>query len=492
MFCHLLHSWPVARALLKTASLLVPRAGRPEWLREWRSELWHVGCSLSVNGARAVHGEPEITAFCAGAFKDAYTLRQHAIRQRAAIWLALGSPSRCLLFLTSILLVSIALACAVPQVRHVLWGSGTGSTDHLVLVSHEGSFDESAPSIRFDEYLAWKNTGHAFAKRLIFYRVVQQRVATQHARGAEFRIAYASNGLLQVLTPTLTRIAPANRGDEAEALVSQHVWRKFFRDSTQPTLVIAGKSVPVVAAAQGATWPIPGAMDIILLESDRALHASSRRSVGFMLAPGIEKAVSHDDPRHPYILAYRDSGPAERYECATLSQRRTPPYMFFLFTLLLACIALPATTPLPLGDFPADQHAPRAIPRMRRWVFLACKMLLAVAPVYPLSLAAVYSVLPAGSPHAELSQLALSFGALLFTLRWVLRDQRKRCPNCLRLLASPAHVGHPSRSFLAWHGTEMLCPGGHGLLYIPEHPTSWCSTQRWQSLDTSWAGLFTA
>jgi hypothetical protein len=78
----------------------------------------------------------------------------------------------------------------------------------------------------------------------------------------------------------------------------------------------------------------------------------------------------------------------------------------------------------------------------------------------------------------------------LFGLRWVLRDQRQRCPVCLRRLTHPAHVGEASRSFLAWNGTELICAGGHGLLHIPEIQTSWFSTQRWLYLDPSWDVLF--
>ena len=47
-----------------------------------------------------------------------------------------------------------------------------------------------------------------------------------------------------------------------------------------------------------------------------------------------------------------------------------------------------------------------------------------------------------------------------------------------------------SRNFLAWNGTELICAGGHGLLHIPELPTSWFSTQRWLYLDASWGSLF--
>ena len=43
---------------------------------------------------------------------------------------------------------------------------------------------------------------------------------------------------------------------------------------------------------------------------------------------------------------------------------------------------------------------------------------------------------------------------------------------------------------LAWYGTELICVKGHGLLHVPEIPTSSYSRQRWLRLDPSWRELF--
>jgi hypothetical protein len=85
-----------------------------------------------------------------------------------------------------------------------------------------------------------------------------------------------------------------------------------------------------------------------------------------------------------------------------------------------------------------------------------------------------------------------NFGLLassMLAARWVLLDQRRRCPVCLRSLTHPVHIGTPSETFLEWYGTESLCSRGHGLLHTPEVPASY-STQQWLSLDASWQELF--
>src|SRR6202044_2074436 len=81
------------------------------------------------------------------------------------------------------------------------------------------------------------------------------------------------------------------------------------------------------------------------------------------------------------------------------------------------------------------------------------------------------------------------FGSL-FAVRWIRADQRKRCPVCLRLLANPVRIGESSRILLEWHGTELMCLRGHGMLYVPEWPPIWTARQRWLQLGPSWGGFF--
>jgi hypothetical protein len=75
-------------------------------------------------------------------------------------------------------------------------------------------------------------------------------------------------------------------------------------------------------------------------------------------------------------------------------------------------------------------------------------------------------------------------------MRWVLDDQRNRCPVCLRLLSNPVRIGQSSHMFLEWHGTELMCLHGHGLLHVPARPSIWFTRQRWMDLGPSWSGLF--
>jgi hypothetical protein len=148
------------------------------------------------------------------------------------------------------------------------------------------------------------------------------------------------------------------------------------------------------------------------------------------------------------------------------------PFRSFLAIVGYACVIMPSTTRFSLGEYPANGCA------FRRWVFLAAKLLLVLALFYFGAMTSTHL------RHAAGSGILFLLWSCIFAFRWILADQRRRCPVCLHLLSHPVHVGQASRIFLGWDGTEFLCRKGHGLLHVPQTPTSWYGTQRWLSLDT--------
>jgi hypothetical protein len=79
-------------ALLHLASLLVRDPDRPEWLAEWKSELWYVLHDSHDAGREALW-------FCLGAFRDAAWLRISGADSEARRLPLLQSPLRCLALL---------------------------------------------------------------------------------------------------------------------------------------------------------------------------------------------------------------------------------------------------------------------------------------------------------------------------------------------------------------------------------------------------------
>jgi hypothetical protein len=64
-----------------------------------------------------------------------------------------------------------------------------------------------------------------------------------------------------------------------------------------------------------------------------------------------------------------------------------------------------------------------------------------------------------------------------------LADQQLRCRVCLQCLAFPIRIGCPGCLLLEWSGTELLCPGGHGALYVPYHASCWDEAEHWVALE---------
>jgi hypothetical protein len=120
---------------------------------------------------------------------------------------------------------------------------------------------------------------------------------------------------------------------------------------------------------------------------------------------------------------------------------------------------------------------------LRRGIFLVLKIALVQSIVLCGSIVQVLR-----GPLGGFTGLAAGTAAVL-ALRWVITDQLRRCPMCLRLLTNPIIIGTPSRTFLEWYGTESTCPHGHGLLHTSEISSSY-SRPQWLSLGNSWTALF--
>jgi hypothetical protein len=491
----LLRSLPSSLFILRIAAWLVPGQERAEWLAEWQAELWHVWHSRQSKSRGRFRGSPEITDFCLGAFRDACWLRwnnPHSTRRRA---LRAGSASRCSVTLALWAGISLLVGLSLPGVRKAVSPSPYRDADGLVMISSGGYAGAQSPSIRFQDYQSWKtSTRHLFTD-LAFYQPMRRRVHVTKHRGAELSIARASDNIFKLLHLEILPIGPEkSNGDYAAKLfLSQRAWRESF--GGDPHLIgsvteIAGLRVLIAGVFSQDSWPFPGQLDAWLIEDERNLNLLNLKSKGFVLAhlQASESRPRADEWRD--LTVPRENGIPDHFDCISLAQRARLPFSILLFTLIVALIALPATTALPLGEYP--RHSGR-LPwpvRMRRWIFLWSKFALVVPLVCFTSLDAAYGSHPLNSTTAQYIQLAISFFGFLFAFRWILEDQRKRCPVCLRVLSHPVRVGLASRSFLAWNGTELICAGGHGLLHIPELPTSWFGTQRWQYLDPSWGSLF--
>jgi hypothetical protein len=479
----------LAHINVRAASLLVPRAERANWTAEWTAELHHL-CHASQDEIESSQADP--LAFSLGAFHDAYWIRYDRLRSNGLPALRSGSAARCMIILAAAAFAAFVVCLAMPGARDALQLLPYRHSADLVMISSNGFAGTQAPSIALTDYEEWTTDTANLFTQIAFYRPTTKPVYVAHHDSVPLSVAQASDNLLEVLGPRAYAAMPAPKTGEPRLLLSRTTWRTLY--AGDPNLVgssadIGGQPVFIAAILPDDHWRLPGKMDALLLEDQSDLAKLPSRTRGFVIARIRNSAFP--PPRGGWRKMVETRNKVTRgFDCISVSHLRGQPSFVFLFALLLASLALPATTALPLGDLPHRRdHLPLAV-NLRRWVFLFVKFALVILVVDLYSTDLAYGLCSSDPIRALYVQLGTAFPALLFGFRWVLQDQRKRCPECLRLLSSPARVGQASCNFLSWNGTELFCVQGHGLLHIPELPTSWFSTQRWLCLDSSWRGLF--
>ena len=473
-------------AMLRSASLVVPRQQRAEWWEEWRAEAWHVRQACTSNRITSWGAEREIASFCMGAFQDAWCLRSQLLPKRIPLATTTGSARQCLLLLAGLAVASFIVAMLLPAVRGEFHLSPYVDAEHLVLLRDAQYKVDSVPTITAGQFDLWTKRPQTLFDHLAFYQMRREQLRLGEAAEP---IAYASPNLLQLLGLPIRFASTEEQGNGLPKLIlSDELWRKSFdkdRHIAGRIVRVGDRHAVIAGVAPKNAWELPGQpVAWLLLPVGQLAPGAAGFALGH-LKPG---QISRGD--RWYLSVHGPQGTAQDLLCVSLAERLHRPWKIVLLGILLACLSLPATTSIPLGDYRVTSKELPWSTRLRRWRFLTGKIVLLLTFVSFASLDFAHLVPFLNPVWRENLQLISSFVICLFGLRWVLRDQRQRCPLCLGKLTHPARVGEPSRNFLAWNGTELICAGGHGLLHIPEFATSWFRTQRWLYLDPSWESLF--
>jgi hypothetical protein len=443
--------------LLWGASLLVPGWRRSQWSHEWRTELWYVlrECSCKANARpRSIR---EATAFCLGAYQDAIWLRRRSWQEQRLLSRAAGSPYVCLLLLIGASLVtwgiahmSSRVAAGMSRIQVYPWQASTTGTPcdcPFDLTVGRGSFE--ATRLLFD----------GFSK----YQITQETVWSEKMPRSKWTVARARSDFFDVLhLPVLFTDNVARVPDRLPHVVlSQDTWiRNFGRklNIAGAKLHVGSVDAIVVGVASRDSMGFPGRATAWLLGPDPQLGSSKSE----FIAGHLSRAGYVDDGRWGLSVG----------------------------GILLGFLVLPFISRPSIGEYGSGSQKPSLVRRGRFWAFLFAKVPICSAIAFYASVDLACLLVPPFSPSSPYVQATSSVALCLIGLTWACRDQKRRCPICLGRMAHPVQVGQPSRTFLEWNGTELVCEDGHILLHIPEVRTSWFSSQRWVSLDGSWGFLF--
>jgi hypothetical protein len=446
--------------LIRAASLAVPARKRAEWLQEWRAELWYAGQECFSEGIPDLRSIWRATAFCFGAFCDAFFLQRRSWQGQRTCPRTLarirGSASWSLALLSAIFFSAWGIARVSPRVNVGM------STVHVY--TWQPADPRALPcDCAMDLTISGRpaQTVQQFFDGFAHYTIAQQTVSAPGVARSDWTIAHAGLDFFRVLQLPVSILGRAGGSPQVQVVLSRDRWIHDFHgdpDIAGTRMHVGSVEAVIAGIALGNSAGLPGRADAWLLDSVPRAPAGGQVFVAGHLSPA----------------GYFNEG------CWTLS----------LGGIFLAFVTLPFITNQAMSGYSWEPARPSPAQRYRFWTFLLARAALLLAIAYYTSMDFAFSLLQPYSQFSGYFQCGTAFAICLAGLSWVFRDQQRRCPVCLRRMEHAAEVGDPSRTFLAWSGTELVCASGHALLHIPGTPTSWFAGPRWVCLDGSWQFLF--
>ncbi len=186
--------------------------------------------------------------------------------------------------------------------------------------------------------------------------------------------------------------------------------------------------------------------------------------------------------------------PSSQLQVVTVAAQMHRSLVSLVWFFLLATASAALVVGLRLASHRIGRLPDGAAVRTLWLGFFALKssLLMALAALLAWGLVHWITTWTAGSsyPIADEYSIWLYLPLAIVALSWSVSDQRSRCRACLRRLEQPVEIGRTGSVLLNWAGTELVCPDGHGVLYLPDSPENALDQDRWTKLDESWESLF--
>jgi hypothetical protein len=387
--------------------------------------------------------------------------------------------------------------------------AGVYSAPHLALVPRLPDGDPARLVIGFQrlpfsppregppvlDFSYWKNEARSFDGLAAFHL---QKFYLADPSGETERIqgGRVSSDFFSVLgvKPALGRaFLPEDAAAKRRLVVlSDRFWKKKMGASPKAAgriMVLDGIEHEVVGVMSADFWFLSRQVEFWVLLPSRPNYFVS--AVG-RLKPGIEARQAQDEVRR--LESAGGGQPAVRLlalkDLAAAPARMTR-WAFPRALALVMLIALVYVLPLLRSNDPPGMRTGAAF---RVWSFVLLKALAGFLAVAALWLVMAGRLAP---PEVEFgSYEGLFVPAWLFLLAacgvvgWALLDQNSRCPRCLHRLRMPLQTGSWSSLVVNRPGTELICPFGHGKLYVPGTNLLGPASTRWTSYHDMWQELF--
>lgn len=488
----------VARSIIWLASWIVPTRQRTGWRESSIRQVWHWCQFLAEHDQLTFEHKLELARFCWNAFPAAFWMRfdQQVFRQRRDR--LLRSPSLLLSSLSFGVVVLIVVSGIIPQMRALI-ASPIPDPDHVCVISLNGKFRRVHSETLLNLAAAWKDSRYVSDVAAFSWGASELASARRTLPVLSAKVApdfFKVLGLRAIAGRVFH--AGDDNGCSGCILLSHEIWRLQFH--SDPSVI--GREVTVDGIPRQIIGVLP--RDFYLLSPEVSVwtmldagtpsftNAVERIGAIARVVPNVTTRQVESDlvdrtENAGYIL------PASLLTVASgRDELRKYVSSYFLFLLLAvgsAMLIVSVRFSTGVGRAPISRGD-----RLRWWSFLVAKtvLLLAFSGLLAWTSLRWLSVYFFGSVQPMTNGVALWLFLILSIapLSWAIRDQQKRCRVCLQRLGTPIQIGVPGHVLLDWSGTEMVCPQGHGVLYLPDSPANWLERDRWDNLDDSWAGLF--
>ena len=492
-----------SRSMVWTASWLVPRPSRAHWRSEQNRKFWHWCHFLAESGQLTAYNRVLIARHCWALFPGAFWLRfDHERFQSRSQRISRSSIA----FLAALAMVAIALVLSsgIISAARTAFSAPVPHASRLVLITLDGNgingkFSRTRSDTLLDLASIWSKSKLAdglspfsWAPGTLLLQRRDLPVATARVGPGFFTTLDVKAARGRTFTPDDVHNCPDC------VLLSYPVWRHEFNAESG----IVGRTIDLNGTPKTVIGVLPA--NFRLLSSGIAvwgmidpamLFTNFQRRVGAVArlhgdttAVGLQRDLVDLTESGGYIH------PSSQLAVTTVAQQVRQSLVNTIWFVLLATACAVLVVVLRrssngLGHLPVELKA-RII-----WLgFFAAKssLLLAIAAVIAWGLVHWISNWTVGStyPMVDEYSLWLFLPLAIAALSWSVRDQQQRCRACLRRLQLPVEIGRPGSVLLNWAGTEMVCPEGHGVLYLPDSPANSLDQDRWNKLDESWESLF--
>ncbi len=485
-----------------TAACLLPRSERATWRAGQQRRFWHWCHFLSESGQLTAQNQLIVARACWHLFPEAFWIRFDRDRFRAGARAFIGSPA----LLLGALIITVALLLLgsgiVPAMR-AAFAAPVANSDRIVVITLDGSgingkYSRTRSDTLLDLSSIWAKSSLADGLTPFSWGPGTLLLPNRDLPIATARVGPAFFSTVGVKAMIGRTFIPADVQDCPTCVVlSYPLWQRELR--ADPNIV--GKQVVINSSPHPVVGVLPAKFRLISsgiavwgLIDPATLFTNFQRRVGAFahLREGatpvrLQTELSDLTESAGYIH------PSSQLQVVTVAaqvQRNLSNLLWFLLLAIGCAMAVTALRRSSNGFGLPEGTGARAV-----WLgFFSVKSALLLGLVAEASWCTVHFISNwlAGSTYLLSDEYSIwvFLPLAIVALSWSVRDQQGRCRKCLRRLELPVEIGRTGSVLLNWAGTEMLCPKGHGILYLPESPANSLDQGRWSTLDDSWQSLF--